>query len=312
MKRDQYIPHDVSLRSTSEVIHLIEKESASGYGLYWAIMEYLRTQDNYRGDLRALRGITRQLKSRLDKALRILNDYGLFVVEGNAFYSPLLMEKMQPLEQKRAQRQSFPKPENVKQNESIPLQNGLSTFQNEAIPFQTSCNTLEINVGLDKVKESKEKESITSSSKEEEDDVVDGVALTSMTLAWERYVDGLVDEQQWIEIMAMRSGLGLMFVKRFPEVLQHFKRHIQAVGNEKDIQSPGDAKRYFCFYNTPGSAPFRQLVEELQKPIDKGKYKHEDIDLATGARSYCGIPIPSDAPPRPNNQAVWDGRKWRY
>ena len=57
MKRDQYIPHDVSLRNTSEVIHLIEKESASGYGLYWAIIEYLRTQDNYRGDLRALRGI---------------------------------------------------------------------------------------------------------------------------------------------------------------------------------------------------------------------------------------------------------------
>lgn len=112
--------------------------------------------------------------------------------------------------------------------------------------------------------------------------------------------------------MAMRSGLGLTFVKRFPEVLQHFKRHIQAVGNEKDIQSPGDAKRYFCFYNTPGSKPFRQLVEELHKPIDKGKYKYEDYDLATGQRSYCGIPIPNDAPPRPSNQAVWNEGKWVY
>ena len=140
----------------------------------------------------------------------------------------------------------------------------------------------------------------------------DAVSSVPSTLAWERYIDELQQEQQWIEVMAMRSGLGLVFVNRFPEVLRLFKLHVQAVGNEKDIQSPGDAKRYFCFYNTPGSAPFRQLVEELQKPIDKGKYKHEDIDLATGARSYCGIPIPSDAPPRPNNQAVWDGRKWRY
>ena len=152
----------------------------------------------------------------------------------------------------------------------------------------------------------------TTSTKEEKDDDVVAVIPVPSTLAWERYVDELAKEQQWIEIMAMRSGLGLVFVNRFPEVLKHFKRHVQAVGNEKDIQSPGDAKRYFCFYNTPGSAPFRQLVEELQKPVDKGKYKHEDIDLATGARSYCGIPIPSDAPPRPNNQAVWDGRKWRY
>ena len=110
----------------------------------------------------------------------------------------------------------------------------------------------------------------------------------------------------------MRSGLGLMFVNRFPEVLKHFKQHVQAVGNEKDIQSPSDAKRYFCFFNTPGSATFRKLVEELQKPVDKGKYKHEDVDPATGQRSYCGVPIPSDAPPRPNEQAVWCEGKWIF
>ena len=179
---------------------------------------------------------------------------------------------------------------------------------------QAACNSLETSsdISLSKVKESKVKESITSSSKDEEGDAVDGVASTSVTLAWERYVDQLADEQQWIEMMAMRSGLGLVFVKRFTEVLQHFKRHIQAVGNEKDILSPSDAKRYFCFYNTPGSKPFRQLVDELQKPIDKGKYMYEDRDAATGQRSYCGVPIPADAPPRPNNQAVWCDGKWVF
>ena len=142
----------------------------------------------------------------------------------------------------------------------------------------------------------------------------DGVAVASVptTLAWERYIDELQQEQQWIEVMAMRSGLGMVFVNRFPEVRRLFKLHVQAVGNEKDIQSPGDAKRYFCFFNTPGSAPFRQLVAELQKPIDKGKYKYEDYDAATGQRSYCGVPIPSDAPPRPNEQAVWCDGKWEY
>ena len=125
-------------------------------------------------------------------------------------------------------------------------------------------------------------------------------------------MDELQQEQQWIEVMAMRSGLGLVFVNRFPEVLRFFKLHVQAVGNEKDIQSPGDAKRYFCFFNTPGSAPFRQLVAELQKPIDKGKFRFEDRDPTTGQRSYCGVPIPSDAPPRPNEQAVWCDGKWVY
>ena len=45
MKRDQYIPHEVSMRSTSEVMNLIEKEGMAGYGIYWALMEYLRVQE---------------------------------------------------------------------------------------------------------------------------------------------------------------------------------------------------------------------------------------------------------------------------
>ena len=138
------------------------------------------------------------------------------------------------------------------------------------------------------------------------------VATVPVSLAWERYVDELAKEQTWIELMAMRSGLGEGFVHRFGEVLKHFKQHIQSLGNEKDIQSPSDAKRYFCFFNTPGSVTFRKLVDELQKPVDKGKYKFEDRDPTTGERSYCGVPIPADAPPRPNSQAVWCKDKWVY
>ena len=52
MKRDQYFPHEVNLRQTSEFMHLIEKEGMAGYGIYWGLIEYLRSQDNYTGDLR--------------------------------------------------------------------------------------------------------------------------------------------------------------------------------------------------------------------------------------------------------------------
>ena len=153
---------------------------------------------------------------------------------------------------------------------------------------------------------------VTTSKEEKKVDDAVVVSTPPVILAWERYVDELRHEQSWIEIMAMRSGLGVVFVNRFPEVLRHFKRHIQAVGNEKDIQSSSDAKRYFNNFNTPGSTTFQKLVDELQKPVDKGKYKYEDRDPATGQRSYCGVPIPADAPPRPNHQAVWCDGKWVY
>ena len=289
MKRAQYIPHEVSMRSTSEVMNLIEKEGMAGYGIYWAIMEYLRTQDDYTGDVRVLRTLARQLKTKLCKVESVLHNYGLFTLTDFTFRSIKLDAMMRPLENKRKAME--------KQNESKP----------KAERNQDDCKTLKTNdsVALSKVKESKEKESITSSSKEEEGDV-------AVPLAWERYVDELAKEQQWIEIMAMRSGMGQVFVQRFGEVLQHFKQHVQAVGNEKDIQTPSDAKRYFCFFNTPGSPTFARLVSELQKPVDKGKYKFEDRNPVTGQRSYCGVSIPADAPPRPNEQAVWNGGKWVY
>ena len=110
----------------------------------------------------------------------------------------------------------------------------------------------------------------------------------------------------------MRSGMGLDFVKRFGDVLKHFKLHIRSICNEKDIQSPSDAKRYFCFYNTPGSAPFLKLLEYLKRTEAPDPYRYEQRDTQTGKRSYCGVPIPDDAPPRPNNQAVWCEERWVY
>ena len=292
MKKDQYIPHEVSMRNTSEVMNLIEKEGMAGYGIYWAIMEYLRTQDDYTGDVRVLRTLARQLKTKLCKVESVLHNYGLFTLTDFTFRSIKLDAMMRPLENKRKAME--------KQNESKP----------KAERNQDDCKTLKTNdsVDLSKVKESKEKKSKVLSSSKDDNDVV----AVPVSLAWERYVDELAKEQQWIEIMAMRSGMGQVFVQRFGEVLQHFKRHVQAVGNEKDIQSPTDAKRYFCFFNTPGSPTFARLVAELQKPVDKGKYKFEDRNPVTGQRSYCGVSIPADAPPRPNEQAVWNGGKWVY
>ena len=203
---------------------------------------------------------------------------------------------MKPFEDRRARIEAYKR---QKQKENLLEISEVGSEKSDIVSFEVKGK----GEGKGKVTTSKEEKKV-------DDDVV--VPAPPVILAWERYVDELAHEQQWIEVMAMRSGLGLVFVNRFPEVLKHFKRHVQAVGSEKDIQSPSDAKRYFCFYNTPGSTPFRQLVAELQKPIDKGKYKHEDYDPTTGQRSYCGVPIPADAPPRPNNQAVWCDGKWVF
>ena len=293
MKKDQYIPHEVSMRTTSEVMKLIEKEGMTGYGIYWAVMEYLRAQDNYVGDIGAMKHLSRQLKTSIDRLMRILKDYGLFEVTDFTFQSRKLNSMMKPLEDKR------------KAMDKRSCDDRRTTALPEARnPLETSSD-----ISLSKVKESKEENtpSISSSSAE----AAAGKTI-KYTPAWEQYVDSLQQEEQWKELMAMRTGLKKDFYAFYPRIVESFKQHVRLLGNEGRILSTSDAKHYFCFYLDPGSVTFKKLWEELHKPIDKGKYKHEDRDPATGQRSYCGVPIPADAPPRPNNQAVWCDGKWVY
>ena len=293
MKKDQYIPHEVSMRTTSEVMKLIEKEGMTGYGIYWAVMEYLRAQDNYVGDIGAMKHLSRQLKTSIDRLMRILKDYGLFEVTDFTFESRKLNSMMKPLEDKRK------------------AMDKRSCDDRRTTALQEARNPLETNsdVSLSKVKESKEENtpSISSSSAE----AAAGKTI-KYTPAWEQYVDSLQQEEQWKELMAMRTGLKKDFYAFYPRIVESFKQHVRLLGNEGRILSTSDAKHYFCFYLDPSSVTFKKLWEELHKAIDKGKYKHEDRDPTTGQRSYCGVPIPDDAPPRPNSQAVWNGSEWIY
>ena len=123
MKNYDFIPHAANMRSSSQVLHLIEAEGAAGYGFYWVLLEYLREQPHYTGDIRAIKNIARQMKVRLDKATRILNNYGLFILEDTRFRSPYLDEKLRNMKPKRSK----------------------SCPQNEETVSKVSCNTLKIN-----------------------------------------------------------------------------------------------------------------------------------------------------------------------
>lgn len=120
MRYNQYIPHDVNARFNEQVLNMIEAEGGAGYGLYWCILEYLRAQDNYTGDIRAITGLARHLKIRKEKALRVLNDYGIFVIDNLHFYSPALTEMMQPLEKKRAKMEASKQKETETMDEISP------------------------------------------------------------------------------------------------------------------------------------------------------------------------------------------------
>ena len=150
------------------------------------------------GDLQALVPLKRQLKIRQPKLDKVLYGYGLFVCNGNTFYSSKLNEVMKPYEQRRAKIEAF-KRRKEKEN--------LLEISNEA-PEKSDIVSFE-------VKGKGEGKGKTTSSKEEEGVVGAASVSVPTTLAWERYIDELLQGKQWIEVTAMRSGLGLVFVNPF-------------------------------------------------------------------------------------------------
>lgn len=296
MKKDQYFPHEANLRQTSEFMHLIEKEGMAGYGIYWGLIEYLRSQDNYIGDLRVLKSLSAQMRTSITRLLRILKNYGLFELTDYTFQSSRLITLMKPLESKRK------------------LMDKRSSDDDETINLRNRRNSLETNTTSVTVKKSKEKKSKENTSSAEEVAAVVAAPL-SHKLPWEEYVDELDKEQQWKEIMAMRTGLKMEFFSLYPRIVECFKNHVRALGKERSILSSSDAKQYFCFFLAPGSTTFQRLMAQLKQPSDEDSpYRFEERDPTTGQRSYCGVPIPPDAPPRPNAQAVWNSetKQWNF
>lgn len=116
-------------------------------------------------------------------------------------------------------------------------------------------------------------------------------------------------DESWVEILAMKSDIGSLFVKYRQEVVEAFRQHVHLQGGNPAVFSVSDIKAYFANYLRPGTptqkrvAAFLALKEEERRKTSPSRY--ETVDLQTGSRSYFGNPIPDDAPPRPSDNAVW-------
>lgn len=87
-------------------------------------------------------------------------------------------------------------------------------------------------------------------------------------------------------------------------------KHIRTYGKESAIFSPSDAKSYFSNFIRLGNPTRQKLDAHLARQQCASRttdpYRYEQRDLLTGGRLYCGRLIPADAPPRPNENAVWN------
>lgn len=102
MKEQQYyFSHDASAKDDPKCTYLIESLGLEGYGIFWVLVETLRSQPDFKYPLKLIPALARKYNTTTDKIQVVVKGYELFEIEEDQFFSLSLNRRMQDYENKR-------------------------------------------------------------------------------------------------------------------------------------------------------------------------------------------------------------------
>lgn len=106
-KETYYFSHDSNALTDTKILNMRADYGLEGYGLYWAIIEMMRNEEDYK--LKLNKNTYRAIKTLTNTTIDIekfikdcLDDYELFKQEDENFYSNSLLRRMQEKDKKSA------------------------------------------------------------------------------------------------------------------------------------------------------------------------------------------------------------------
>lgn len=164
-KETYYFSHDSNALTDTKILNMRADYGLEGYGLYWAIIEMLRNEEDYKLTLnkntyRAIKTLT-NTSIDIEKFIRdCLEEYELFEQDDEKFYSKSLLRRMQEKEKKSV----------------IAREKAEKRWNNNATAMQQQCSSNANKVN--KSKENKNKE-----NKKEQEEKIHFADFVSMTNA---------------------------------------------------------------------------------------------------------------------------------
>ena len=146
-----YFSHDSNARNSDKLLKVRMDLGAEGYAIYFMILERLREEDDYisKNDYMM---IAYDLRVDEEKVKKVINDYDLFIVDDDVFYSKSFMERMNIKDLKR-----------LKAQESISKRWDKEKNKRNDDEYERNTNVIRTydkrNTNLYKEKKSKEKKS---------------------------------------------------------------------------------------------------------------------------------------------------------
>lgn len=102
MKKDAYyFSHDANAQDDPKCVMLIEQLGMEGYGIFWALIERLRAEKEYKLPFVILPALARRWNSSQEKINVVVKNFGLFELEDENFFSLRLLRSMQDFNNRR-------------------------------------------------------------------------------------------------------------------------------------------------------------------------------------------------------------------
>lgn len=290
MRDDKFLKHDVTATDDERVLLLIEKEGMKGYGAYWMLLEALRKQDDLRLTFNVLRPLASRFRMRQEYLRRIIENYGLFTVENDGFYSAGMMKRLAKY---------------------ITLTTKVSVNPNvNKVPKPLKIkddSALHARKIKDKIRE-EQKIRVADAAE------LEGQVAVKDYRDWKTLVDEMSKCEDYMNQAGLHSGLGELYIANRDRIVELFKNQIELQGKQGDLTCLKQMKSYFSNFVSNGSVTNARLRAALFKEKEAKKAESEfrfEVFVA-GQRTYFGHTIPSTAPPRPDSSAVWDDVHLRW
>ena len=315
-----------------ETADLLAEEGSTGFGTYIMILLYLTECPDCVGcySKDKLRVLSAQAHKSSSYISKIINDYGLFVVEGNRFFSTQLCESMHidySVAAESTEDDSEPNSKSIQNDSKMNYKSIRNESKLNHESFQNQRNTNMHNTythaqpreDIDIDKDNRYNDSETTAT------AVVKAAAPSVFLT---KMNSIFDDENWLKTLEGQTGIKLfsdLTIRK--QLISWFdKRLIMSACNEEQGYKPRDAKKYLRNLLLPGRKTQNEFNDLVRRGIERAKRKllmNTQEEQTSGPSEYETVvngvryarrkeSVPMSAPPQESVYRRWSciRNKW--
>lgn len=290
-KESPFIKVRRNLFNSNELSSLMAEEGATGAGTYILIACYLAQCEEAKGSMRLLNEIAAKAHKSVGYVRHIVEDYDLFVVEGDTFTCPMVTKSMH-------------------------IETELSC-NSDATDQQQSCNSAHLSYvrtgGRINRDRNRDRDKASTPS------VVEAKPTAEAAEALSDFVDRIFEDAAWTAVLKERRGIDLNDKEVMDIVKQEFMETCIANGKQPGIDGfdTTEARRYCYRWLNNSHENRRQLDQKIHAMIRERNRNDNPMSnyseeygfgyIIDGRRySFFGDIVPMDAPPCRDRRQHWD------